>query len=334
MPGMMKRKEQRGRTTDAAGMRKRGRLGIASSQGQHGRFLHDAVLPMRELAFSLWPARDRRSGAIVRGKRLDKSIREELLARLRRVGAEPARPVAWCDAMLLLKTSERILGAVRSRGDVREVRQLAEAVAELRNALSVKRRRGFFGRLSDRGGGRSGQDMAQPMALGQAARAVVAAASVVIQFVNCHGMKVSVTSHGEQTHVVVDGGAPPEDGDDPSGPKERLRKISGVSCPYVIDEKENTIRHKSNGHDGCPSKTYRIPLGAASKAVNALVKGMVDGIRTGSEDWSAPFSSADAKALGRETNLDNRAFLKECVERTPLRGKGNQQYANSARLRR
>ena len=264
--------------------------------------------------------------------------------RLRKVQAFPPMRISIRDGEKLLKVSEHILLNSRARQDgspsFQEMeRQLAESIEGLHVALASARRRCHGGLLKparheikeNKKGGRLalvGRSMALGQAaLGRVANGVVQSAAVILKFVNCHGMKVSVSSRGGQTHVLVDGGGSPDGGD-----KERLRKISGVSCPYLIDENENTIKYKSNGHDERQSKTYRIPLGAASKAVNALVKGMVDGIRSGSKDWFAPFTGDDAKALGRETRLDNQAFLKECVVRTSLMGKGNQRYSSSAQL--
>ena len=295
------------------------------SRGEQGNgFASRVVRPLHMLSKAVWTN-------TARG-RLD-----QWQERLRKV--QDFRPIriSILDGQKLLKVSECILLNSRARQDgsprFQEMeRQLAESIKRLHVALASARQ-GYHGGLVKIVGHESKNvrvpaHVGRTMALGQAANGVVQSAAVILKFINCHGMKVSVSSDGDQTNVVVDGGGGSPNG----GDKERLRKISGVSCPYVIDEKANTIKYKSSGHDERPSKTYRIPLGAASKAVNTLVKGMVDGIRSGSKDWSAPFMGDDAKALGRETRLDNQAFLKECVKRAHLKGKGNQTYANSAQL--
>ena len=302
------------------------------SRGEQGNgFASRVVRPLHMLSEAVWTN-------TAQG-RLD-----QWQERLRKVQAFPPMRISILDGKKLLKVSEHILINSRARQDgsprFQEMeRQLAESIEGLHVALAGAIRRCHGGLAKPAGheikenkkvGSPAlvGHSMALGQAaLGRAANGVVQSAAVILKFINCHGMKVSVSNHGKQMHVVVDGGGSPDDGN-----RERLRKISGVSCPYVIDETANTIKYKSNGHDGHPSKIYRIPLGAASRAVNALVKGMVDGIRSGSKDWFAPFTNDDAKALSRPTRLDNKAFLKECVKRAPLKGKANQTYANSAQL--
>ena len=304
------------------GKRKLGHSTLVPDKASQSAFMRGAVLPLRKLA--------------MHGIRMTNERKDVLIGELRSFATEPARPVGRRDALCLLKMALFILRKARGRGHALEVEQLERSVANLKDALCCRRHKGMFGRIA--GIFRDGrfQKAEHPACatgeLGKAAHAVVKAATVVVQFINCHDMKVSVSDRDGETRVVVEGPGGGGSGGSAPSDRERLRKTCGVSCPYVIDEKKNTIAYKSNGHDKRQSKVYRIPLGAASAAVNALVKGMEDGIRAGKNDWYAPFTGHDAKALGRETNLDNQAFLHECVIRARLKGKGNQTYANSAQL--
>ena len=109
----------------------------------------------------------------------------------------------------------------------------------------------------------------------------------------------------------------------PPKPLECLRKINaGVSCPYDIDVRSNTISYRG--------KCYQIPRGDASRVVNALVRGMLVGIRK-KRKWLVRFTRNEEKILHR--NGDGTQFYKDCVVRTELTGGGNQKFGGSAQLR-
>ena len=108
--------------------------------------------------------------------------------------------------------------------------------------------------------------------------------------------------------------------------RECLRKINcGVVCPYAIDVRSNTITYVKN-KDQC----YQIPRGDASRVVNALVRGMLNGIRK-KRPCLVRFTRKEEKILHR--NGDSARFYRECVVRTELRGDGNQRYGETAHLR-
>ena len=107
--------------------------------------------------------------------------------------------------------------------------------------------------------------------------------------------------------------------------RECLRMIDvGVVCPYAIDVRSNTITCRKSG------KCYKIPRGDASRVVNALVRGMLRGIK-GKRDWLVKFTRREEKILHR--NGDGTMFYNECVMRTDRKGDGNQKFGDTARLK-
>lgn len=112
-------------------------------------------------------------------------------------------------------------------------------------------------------------------------------------------------------------------------PPDWLREIRKVAaCPYKVDAKRNTISSLANG------KTYSISRGAASRAVNRLVRGMVACLRKERDSWFVTFTRQDERAFHKNNDMcRNAAFYSDCIERIGQKGAGNQKYGNLVRLR-
>ena len=112
-------------------------------------------------------------------------------------------------------------------------------------------------------------------------------------------------------------------------PRKGLLPIRNIAaCPYRIDVSQNMIIRKGTGGKG-----YRISRGAASVIVNRLVRGMLRALRKKRASWSVKFTPDDARAFHKHDGSDNGAFYDDCIVRAELKGDGNQQFGDTARLR-
>ena len=134
MPGMMKIAWRGGFKHGAKGKRKLGRSTLVPDKASQSAFMRGAVLPLRKLA--------------MHGIRMTNERKDVLIGELRSFATEPARPVGRRDAFCLLKVALFILRKARGRGHALEVEQLERSVANLKDALCCRRRKGMFGRIA------------------------------------------------------------------------------------------------------------------------------------------------------------------------------------------
>ena len=125
----------------------------------------------------------------------------------------------------------------------------------------------------------------------------------------------------------------------PQPPKKRstvrLKRPSGVVCPYVVEPEKHTVTCKATG------KIYRITGDKAVRIVNRLMDGLVKGLKKRQKEkgkalqCSVAFADADARVFRKDRHGHLPDFLRDCIVRDPFSGHriGNQQFADTAHLK-